>query len=65
MAVYEYTAKDGAGNEFCAKYDQNCFDAAYDTLPVEFFEPMVRKLFATPRRSIYLRDEAQEESAAS
>jgi predicted HD phosphohydrolase len=51
--------------EFCAKYDQNCFDSAYDTLPVEYFEPMVTKLFATPRRSIYLRDDAQQESAAS
>src|SRR5436309_2610132 len=32
--------------EFCEKYDQNCFDPAYDSLPVEEFEPMVRRVFA-------------------
>jgi len=40
--------------EFCEKYDQNSFDPAYDTLPLEAFEPAVRALFAAPRRSIYL-----------
>jgi predicted HD phosphohydrolase len=35
--------------EFCEKYDQCCFDPSYDTLPVEFFEPMVRRVFAEPR----------------
>jgi predicted HD phosphohydrolase len=40
--------------EFCAKYDQNCFDPDYDTLPLEHFEPMLRKLFSNPRRSIYV-----------
>ena len=35
--------------EFCAKYDQNCFDPDYDTLPAAFFEPMVRRVFAEPR----------------
>ena len=32
--------------QFCEHYDQNCFDPTYDSLPLEFFEPMVRKLFA-------------------
>ena len=32
--------------EFCEKYDQNCFDPDYDSLPAEFFEPMVRRVFA-------------------
>lgn len=32
--------------EFCEKYDQNCFDPDYDSLPLEFFEPMVRNVFA-------------------
>lgn len=32
--------------EFCEKYDQNCFDPAYDSLPLEFFEPMVRRIFS-------------------
>jgi predicted HD phosphohydrolase len=35
--------------EFCEHYDQNCFDPAYDSLPVETFEPMVRRVFAEPR----------------
>ncbi len=43
--------------EFCAKYDQNSFDPKYDDLPLEFFEPMLRKLFEAPRRSIYLDEE--------
>ena len=39
--------------EFCEKYDQNSFDPDYDTLPLEAFEPAVRKLFAAARKSIY------------
>jgi predicted HD phosphohydrolase len=35
--------------EFCERYDQNCFDPDYDTLPIETFEPMVRRVLATPR----------------
>lgn len=35
--------------EFCAEYDQNCFDPAYESLPLEHFEPMVRRVFAEPR----------------
>jgi predicted HD phosphohydrolase len=46
--------------EFCAEYDQPAFDPAYDTLPLEHFEPLVRSVMASPRRSIYLRDEAVE-----
>ncbi|QJQ33665.1 HD domain-containing protein [Sphingomonas lacunae] len=41
--------------DFCAKYDQNSFDPNYDTAPLEFFEPMVMKLFEKPKRSIYKR----------
>lgn len=43
---------------FCEKYDQNCFDPEYDTLPLEHFAPLVRKVFAEPRRSIYRAEEA-------
>ncbi|HVY98007.1 MAG TPA: HD domain-containing protein [Dongiaceae bacterium] len=32
--------------EFCAKWDQNSFDPAYDTLPLEAFEPALRRIFA-------------------
>lgn len=39
--------------DFCAKYDQNSFDPNYDSAPLEFFEPMVMKLFERPQRSIY------------
>jgi predicted HD phosphohydrolase len=35
---------------FCAEWDQNCFDPAYQHEPLEHFEPMVREIFArTPR----------------
>jgi len=39
---------------FCALYDQNSFDPKYDTLPLDHFEPIVRKVFAAPKRSIYV-----------
>ena len=42
--------------EFCEKYDQNCFDSEYDTQPLESFEPLLRKVFAAPRKSIYVPD---------
>ena len=39
--------------EFCAEYDAPAFDERYTSLPLEEFEPAVRALFATPRRSLY------------
>jgi predicted HD phosphohydrolase len=42
-----------ACQEFIDKYDCPAFDPAYDNLPLEFFEPMVMKLFQTPRTSVY------------
>ncbi|MBM3667217.1 MAG: HD domain-containing protein [Actinobacteria bacterium] len=41
--------------EFCERYDQNCFDPAYESEPLEFFEPMVRRVISEPPR--YLPDE--------
>ena len=41
---------------FCEEYDQPAFDPAYPTLPLEHFEPAVRHLLSSPRRSIYLDD---------
>jgi predicted HD phosphohydrolase len=38
--------------EFCEKYDQAAFDPAYDTLPLDFFEPMVRRVLARPNRTV-------------
>ena len=32
--------------EFCERWDQASFDPGYDSLPVEFFAPMVREVFA-------------------
>lgn len=31
--------------DFCEKWDQSAFDPEYDTLPLEFFDPMVRRIF--------------------
>ena len=42
--------------EFCECYDSPAFDASAETLPLATFEPMLRRLFAAPRRSVYLSD---------
>ena len=42
--------------EFCALYNQICFDPEYDTLPLEHFVPMVERVFAEPKKSLYLPD---------
>ena len=39
--------------EFIALYDNPAFDAQAETLPIEEFEPMLRRVFAQPRNSIY------------
>jgi predicted HD phosphohydrolase len=44
--------------EFCAKYDQAAFDPDYDSEPLEFFEPMVRRVLARPLASMYVKDAA-------
>jgi predicted HD phosphohydrolase len=46
---FEYTA------QFCHLYDQNAFDPNYDSMPLEAFEPMLRRVLAAPKRSIYMR----------
>ncbi len=38
---------------FCEQYDQAAFDAAYDNAPLDFFEPMVRRVFSRPINSVY------------
>jgi predicted HD phosphohydrolase len=40
---------------FCSEYDQPAFDPSYATLPLEHFEPAVRAVFASPKRSLYQR----------
>ncbi|MDH3220850.1 MAG: HD domain-containing protein [Gammaproteobacteria bacterium] len=34
--------------DFCHNYDQNCFDPDYDSEPLEFFEPILRRVLARP-----------------
>jgi len=46
---FDYTA------EFCQEYDQPAFDPGYDTLPLEHFEPLVRQVMSSPKRSIYMK----------
>ena len=47
---HDYTA------EFCDLYDSPAFDAKAETLPLAEFEPMLRRVLSTPRRSIYNGD---------
>ena len=44
---YERTA------EFCELYDNPAFDPNAETLPISEFEPMLRRVMAQPRQSIY------------
>ena len=46
-AAFEHTA------QFCHLFDQNAFDPAYDTMPLDAFEPMVQRGMARPKTSIY------------
>ncbi len=34
--------------DFCANYDQNCFDPAYASMPLDEFVPMLDEVFARP-----------------
>jgi predicted HD phosphohydrolase len=47
---FEYCA------QFCHMYDQNAFDPDYESMPLEAFDPMLRRVLAAPRQSIYKRD---------
>jgi predicted HD phosphohydrolase len=44
---------------FCARHDQNAFDPNYDTMPLDAFVPMVQRVMARPKRSIYLRPDTK------
>jgi predicted HD phosphohydrolase len=39
---------------FCSVYDQAAFDQSFESAPLDFFEPMVRRVFAAPKQSIYV-----------
>ena len=43
-----------ATEEFCRLYDGPAFDPAYPSLPLETFEPMLRRVFSNVRNSIYV-----------
>ncbi len=49
---FEYCA------QFCHLYDQAAFDPAYESMPLEAFEPMLGRVMSTPKNSIYLRKSA-------
>jgi hypothetical protein len=44
---YDYTA------EFIAKYDNPAFDDSKPALSLDLFAPVVRKVMAEPRNSLY------------
>jgi len=39
--------------EFCARYDGPAFDPKAEPMPLDAFEPMLRRVFASPKNSIY------------
>ena len=47
---FEYCA------QFCHLYDQSSFDPGYESMPLEAFEPMLRRVVEAPKQSIYKRD---------
>jgi predicted HD phosphohydrolase len=57
-AWYGYT------EEFCRLYDGPAFDPKFTSLPLETFEPMVRRVFSNVKHSIYLPSSHQAATAA-
>ena len=51
--------------EFCAEYDQPAFEPGYSTHPLEHFEPLVRDIMKSPRRSLYMADDSAEPFATT
>ncbi|NBB15728.1 HD domain-containing protein [Caulobacter sp. SLTY] len=49
---FEYTA------QFCHLFDQEAFDPNFKSMPLEAFTPMLQRVLAVPKRSIYLRQNA-------
>jgi predicted HD phosphohydrolase len=41
--------------EFCERYDAAAFDPQRETLPLDFFEPMLRRVLAAPKQSLYAK----------
>ena len=51
--------------EFCDLFDNPAFNPAAETLPLSEFEPMVRRVFAQPKNSIYKASTAMAVAATS
>ena len=59
--------------QFCERWDQSSFDPEYDSLPLDFFAPMVREVFArqpydpavvaAPDRPLVDRDVAEQRAS--
>ena len=47
--AFEHTA------QFCHLFDQSAFDPNYESMPMEAFRPMLGRVLATPKRSIYMQ----------
>jgi hypothetical protein len=43
--------------EFIEKYDAPAFDPDAETYPLSFFEPMLERVFAKPKRSLYMNND--------
>ena len=44
-----------AALRFCELYDMNCFDGAYEHLPIETFEPMVHRVYEKGVREFHAK----------
>ena len=51
--------------EFCELYDNPAFDPRGETLPIDEFEPILRRVFAQPRNSIYQAATALDAATAA
>jgi len=51
---FEYTA------QFCHLFDQNAFDPAYKSMSLDDFYPMIQRVTAMPKRSIYMRQSTDD-----
>lgn len=45
---------------FCHNYDQNAFDPSYPSKPLEFFEPMLRRVFSTSSGHLELSETRED-----
>jgi predicted HD phosphohydrolase len=50
---FEYCA------QFCHLYDQPAFDPAYESMPLSAFVPMLHRVMAQPKNTIYMRPDGE------